>query len=128
MAAARAPTRNLTDTSRAMETDAPAGCFSRAKIHLPGAMMGEFARNARHGEIAGPSQRGFRREAWEQRMNDPALDDDDRRVLVAGLFLDELLSFLRGQIQLSGIDMRPQAVVRLPIGLVPHTPDNVHHK
>src|SRR3546814_9142541 len=89
-------------------------------------MMGEFARNARHGEIAGHSQRGFRREAWEQRMNDPALDDDDRRVLVAGLFLDELLSFLRGQIQLSGIDMRPEALVRLTIGLATHNLYTLH--
>lgn len=82
--------------------------------------MGEFAKHARHGKIAGPNLPGFKREAWEKRLNDPALDDDDRRILAAGLFLDDLLSFLRGQIRLADIGMRPQALIRLTIGLATH--------
>jgi len=88
--------------------------------------MGEFAKEARHGKIAGPSQPGFRREAWEKRVNDPALDDDDKRILVAGLFLDDLLSFLRAQIRLSDIDMRPEALIRLTIGLATHSLFKLH--
>ena len=104
----------------------PLTLLVRIKIQLRGVAMGEFVKKVRYGNIAGPSQRNFKREEWIKRKDDSSLDDDDRRVVWAGLFLDDILSFLRKQIHLSDIDLCPEALVRLTIGLATHNLFQLH--
>lgn len=79
--------------------------------------MGEFAKNVRRSLIKGPNQRDFDRSVWETQRGNPALDEEDRRLLPAGLLFDDLLSSLRKQIQLSSIELRPSATARFAIAI-----------
>lgn len=79
--------------------------------------MGQFAKSVRRNKIAGPNQRGFRRSDWESLLSDASLDEDDKRLLHAGLFFDHLLCFLRAQKKLSELSIKPQAIIRFVIAI-----------
>lgn len=79
--------------------------------------MGKFARSVRRNKIAGPNQRGFSRSEWESLLSDASLDEDDRRLLHAGLFFDHLLCFLRAEKKLSELSITPQAIIRFVIAI-----------
>ena len=79
--------------------------------------MGEFAKSVRHNKIAGPNQRNFNRQKWEDLLNDASIDEDDQRILHAGLFFDELFCFLRKDKKLSNIPLPPFDTIRLIIAL-----------
>lgn len=79
--------------------------------------MGKFAELVRHGKIAGPSRPGFRRNDWIKRKDSATLDGADQRILLGGIFFDDLLSSVRKRAHLTDIDLRSDAVARLIIGL-----------
>ena len=79
--------------------------------------MGQFEKNVRRNKIAGPNQRGFRRLEWESLLHDSSLDNDDQRLLRAGLFFDQLLSFLRTEKKVSELPITPQAIIRFVIAI-----------
>lgn len=79
--------------------------------------MGQFAKSVRRNKIAGPNQRGFIRTDWESLLGDTSLDEDDKRILHAGLFFDQLLCFLRAEKKLSELPITPQAIIRFVIAI-----------
>lgn len=79
--------------------------------------MGKFANSVRRSQRSGPNQRGFKRTEWESLLKDISLDLDDKRLLYAGLFFDELLRFLRKEMQLSDLALRPNAIARFVIAI-----------
>jgi hypothetical protein len=79
--------------------------------------MGVFANDVRYGKILGPNQRGFNRARWHSQLNQPGMDADDIRLLNAGLFFDDLLSYLRDEKKISEIGLTPYAIIRLTVAL-----------
>ncbi|ELW9449849.1 NERD domain-containing protein [Burkholderia cenocepacia] len=87
-------------------------------VILRGNLVGEFSDFVRRGKIAGPNRPEFRREDWEKQKNSASLDDADKRILLAGLALDDLLTSVRNRIRLNDIDLLPDVLIRITIGLV----------
>ena len=79
--------------------------------------MGEFARQVKNGTIPGPHTRKFKREDWEAIARKEDIDFDDKRLAWAGLFFDDLLTFLRSEMRLSNLPLQPSAIMRLAVGL-----------
>ena len=79
--------------------------------------MGEFARQVKNGTIHGPHTRKFKREDWEAMARREDTDFDDKRLAHAGIFFDDLLTFLRSEMRLSHLPFQPNAIMRLAIGL-----------
>ena len=79
--------------------------------------MGEFARQVKNGTIHGPHTRKFKREDWEAHAWTEDTDFDDKRLAHAGIFFDDLLTFLRSEMRLSHLPLQPSAVMRLAVGL-----------
>jgi hypothetical protein len=79
--------------------------------------MGQFAKDVRRGKISGPNQRGFSRTYWQAQHDEDSLDEEDKRLLFAGLFFDDLLSFLRKEKGISEIALTPDAITRLVIAI-----------
>jgi hypothetical protein len=90
--------------------------YQRFKIK-PEATMGEFARQVKNGTIHGPHMPKFNREDWEALARREDTDDDDKRLARAGLFFDDLLTFLRSEMRLSHLPLQPNAIMRLAVGL-----------
>lgn len=90
--------------------------------------MGEFAKKVRRSLIKGPNQRGFNRADWDALREDPSLDEEDKRLLPAGLLFDDLLSSLRKHIQLTSIELRPSATARFAIAIATLNLVQIHEK
>lgn len=90
--------------------------------------MGEFSRNVRYNKTPGPNQKGFNRIHWQSSMTDSNLDEEDRRLIMAGLFFDGLLTFIRSQKALSGIQLKPSAIARLVVALSTFNLLSIAHK
>ena len=81
--------------------------------------MGEFAIKVRRNQVAGPTQKTFKRTDWEN-VQASQLDDDDRRIVSAGLFFDELLTFLRREKKLQELPLNPAATARIVVAIGTH--------
>lgn len=79
--------------------------------------MGGFSKDLRHKKIPGPNQRGFNRVEWEFLAKKSELDDEDRRLIISGLFFDDLLCSLRAQKALSEIPLKSSSKARYVIAL-----------
>jgi hypothetical protein len=90
--------------------------------------MGEFSRNVRFKKTPGPNQKGFNRIHWQSSITDSHLDEEDRRLIIAGLFFDDLLTFIRSQKALSSIQLKPSAIARLVVALSTFNLLSIAHK
>jgi len=90
--------------------------YQRFRIK-PEATMGEFARQVKNGTIHGPHTRKFKREDWEAMARREDTDFDDKRLARAGIFFDDLLTFLRSEMRLSHLPLQHSAIMRLAVGL-----------
>ena len=88
--------------------------------------MGVFANDVRYGKIPGPNQRGFNRARWHSQLDQPGIDADDIRLLNAGLFFDDLLSYLRDEKKISKIGLTPHAIIRLTVALTTFNLFQIH--
>ena len=79
--------------------------------------MGEFARQVKNGTIHGPHRPKFKREHWDAMARREDTDFDDKRLARAGIFFDDLLTFLRSEMRLSHLPLQPSAIMRLAVGL-----------
>jgi hypothetical protein len=79
--------------------------------------MGQFYKSVRRNKIAAPNQRGFSRAIWQSQLDEATADDDDKRLFYAGLFFDDLLTFLRKEKRISDISLTPDAIIRLAIAI-----------
>ena len=79
--------------------------------------MGEFAEQVKDGKIYGPHMRKFMRGEWEAIVRREDLDPEDKRLAWAGIFFDDLLTFLRSEMRFSTLPFQPSALVRLVVGL-----------
>jgi hypothetical protein len=80
--------------------------------------MGKFAQEVRRSKILGPTQRAFVRSDWESHSHSPSLDNDDLRLLAAGCFFDDLLSFIRAEKKLSELPLTSEAIIRLVVAII----------
>jgi hypothetical protein len=71
----------------------------------------------KNGTIHGPHTRKFKREDWEAIARREDTDSDDKRLAWAGIFFDDLLTFLRSEMRLTNLPLQPSAMVRLAVGL-----------
>jgi hypothetical protein len=90
--------------------------------------MGKFAKKVRRNKIQGPNQRGFNRADWEAQLSSISLDQDDKRLLHAGLFFDDLLCFIRKDKGLSQIALSTEAIIRLIIAIATHNLFRIHEE
>lgn len=90
--------------------------------------MGQFARDVRRNKISGPNQRAFDRVFWHSQLDDATADADDKRLLHAGLFFDDLLSFLRKEKRISDITLAPDAIVRFAIAIATSNLFRIHEE
>lgn len=79
--------------------------------------MVDFKRKVRYSKIPGPNQKGFNRGLWQSYSIDPSITEEDKKLVEAGLFFDDILSFLRSQKSLQKIFLRPSAIARLTIAV-----------
>lgn len=79
--------------------------------------MEDFKRKVRYNKIPGPTQKGFNRGVWQSYSSDPRITEEDKRLIVAGIFFDDILSSLRSQKSLQEIFLRPSAIARLTIAM-----------
>lgn len=97
---------------------------ANTKVHN----MGKFAKDVRRNKIPGPNQRGFDREYWQSLVTDITLDNDDKRLLSAGLFFDNLLSSLRNEKRISKIALTPDAIIRIAIAIATSNLFHIHEE
>jgi hypothetical protein len=79
--------------------------------------MGDFAKQVRYNEIPGPNRPSFKRADWEAVGHRSDTDTEDKRLATAGLFFDNLLTFIRSETNLSNLTLTPSAIVRILVGL-----------
>jgi len=80
--------------------------------------MGEFAERVKDGKIYGPHTRRFMRGDWEAIARREDTDFEDKRLAWAGIFFDDLLTFLRSEMRFPNLPFQPNALMRLVVGLV----------
>jgi hypothetical protein len=80
--------------------------------------MGEFAERVKDGKIDGPHTRRFMRGDWEAIAQREDADPEDKRLAWAGIFFDDLLTFLRSEMRFPNLPFQPSALMRLVVGLV----------
>jgi hypothetical protein len=78
--------------------------------------MGEFAELVKDEKIYGPHTRKFMRGDWEAIARREDTDPEDKRLARAGIFFDDLLTFLRSEKRLSNLPFQPSALARLAVG------------
>ena len=79
--------------------------------------MGEFAELVKDEKIYGPHTRRFVRGDWETIAQREDTDPEDKRLAWAGIFFDDLLTFLRSEVRFPNLPFQPSALMRLVIGL-----------
>ncbi len=80
--------------------------------------MGSFAKKVRRNQIAGPNRMNFDRERWLSELDNILIDDEDKRVIETGLYIDELLDSIRKMIKVSEVKIKPSVIKRLLVGIV----------
>jgi hypothetical protein len=96
--------------------DLPSFMLSCVKLILEGA-MGEFAEQVKDRKIYGLHTRKFMRKDWEAIARRENTDPEDKRLAWAGIFFDDLLTYLRSEGGFSKLPFRPSALARLVIRL-----------
>jgi hypothetical protein len=79
--------------------------------------MGDFAKQVRYNKIPGPNRPSFKRADWEAVSYRSDTDTEDKRIAMAGLYFDNLLTFIRSEKNLSNLTLTPSATVRILVGL-----------
>ncbi|WP_147330403.1 MULTISPECIES: hypothetical protein [unclassified Duganella] len=78
--------------------------------------MGEFANKVRRNKIAGPNQKNYDQALWKTALT-TASDEEDKRVITAGLFFDSLLSFIRSEKNFAELISKPEVVIRAVVAI-----------
>jgi hypothetical protein len=79
--------------------------------------MGKFSKSVRRNQIAGPNQKGFDRLAWISAFEEYELDEQDIKLIEAGLLFDNILTKIRHDKDIARITLDPLAIVRLLLAI-----------
>lgn len=79
--------------------------------------MGTFSKSVRRNQIAGPNQRGFDKSAWTNASEKYELDEQDHKLIEAGLLFNDLLTSIRQIKGLERIHLNSSAIIRLLIAI-----------
>jgi hypothetical protein len=78
--------------------------------------MGDFSNQVRRNKISGPNQRNYDRALWKTAL-ESAFDEEDQRIISAGLFFDRLLSFIRSEKNFSAIKLNSASIIRVIVAI-----------